>query len=59
VVTWLLRWLASLLAFDVLCSSACVPRLGNIDNPVGVAGLHPSLPPFFPLAFWPTRGLDA
>src|SRR5882724_6858662 len=58
MVMWLLRWLVSLLAVGILCFSACVPRLGTIDKSMGVARLSPFLPPFFPLEFWPSRGID-
>src|SRR5882724_11797483 len=54
----MLRWFISLLSVGVLCFSAHVPRLGTIELSMGVARLCPSLPPFCPLAFWPTRGLD-
>src|SRR5882724_6999473 len=58
VVMWLLRWLILLLSFGILCFSAHVPKLGTIDKSMGVARFFPSLLPFFPLVFWPTRGLD-
>ena len=44
-----LRQLASLICAYIPCLSSHVPRLGTIENSMGVEMLHPSLPPFFPL----------